>query len=70
MSYDTGYDDGSRSLGVVSCSDGTNGLLTKGFTTQASLPDFPFIGGSDVIAGWNDADVSGDLKIILASAKK
>jgi hypothetical protein len=55
VSYDTGYDDGSRSLSAVSCSDGSNGLLTKGYTTQSSLPSFPRIGGASVIAGWNSA---------------
>lgn len=55
VSYDTGYDDGSRSLSAVSCSDGTYGLLTKGYTTQSSLPTFPNIGGASVIAGWNSA---------------
>lgn len=55
VSYDTGYDDGSRSLSVVSCSDGTNGLLTKGYTTQSSLPSFPHIGGASTITGWNSA---------------
>ncbi|CZS94690.1 probable SnodProt1 PRECURSOR [Rhynchosporium agropyri] len=53
VSYDTGYDDGSRALAAVSCSDGSNGLLTKGFSTQNSLPSFPRIGGASVIAGWN-----------------
>ncbi|PQE29461.1 putative rot1 PRECURSOR protein [Rutstroemia sp. NJR-2017a WRK4] len=56
VSYDTGYDDGSRSLAVVSCSDGSNGFLTKGYTTQASLPHFPYIGGASTIAGWNSAN--------------
>lgn len=55
VSYDNGYDDGSRSLSVVSCSDGANGLLTKGYSTQSSLPSFPRIGGASVIAGWNSA---------------
>ncbi|KAF8860784.1 Cerato-platanin [Acephala macrosclerotiorum] len=55
VSYDTGYDDGTRSLSAVSCSDGANGLLTKGYTTQSSLPSFPNIGGASVIAGWNSA---------------
>jgi hypothetical protein len=55
VSYDTGYDDGSRSLASVACSDGANGLLTKGFSTQGSLPSFPRIGGASVIAGWNSA---------------
>lgn len=56
VSYDTGYDDASRSLAVVSCSDGSNGLLTKGYTTQGSLKNFPNIGGASTIAGWNDAN--------------
>ncbi len=53
VSYDAGYDDASRSLASVACSDGSNGLLTKGFTTQGSLPSFPNIGGASTIAGWN-----------------
>jgi len=56
VSYDTGYDDGSRSLTEVSCSDGSNGLITKGYNTQANLPSFPRIGGASTIAGWNDAN--------------
>ena len=30
LSYDTAYDDASTSLATVACSDGANGLLTKG----------------------------------------
>ncbi|KAK6581852.1 hypothetical protein PZA11_005549 [Diplocarpon coronariae] len=54
VSYDSGYDDKDRDLNSVSCSDGDNGLKTKGFTTQGSLPRFPLIGGASVIGGWND----------------
>ncbi|KAI1001892.1 hypothetical protein K3495_g6313 [Podosphaera aphanis] len=53
ISYSSGYDDAARSLDLVSCSDGTNGLLTKSFTTQGSLPSFPRIGGASAIGGWN-----------------
>ncbi|KAJ9134607.1 hypothetical protein NKR23_g10038 [Pleurostoma richardsiae] len=54
VSYDTGYDDGSRSLTVVSCSDGPNGLITRyGWQTQGAIPRFPYIGGVDAVAGWN-----------------
>ncbi|TVY80784.1 Protein SnodProt1 [Lachnellula suecica] len=56
VSYDTGYDDGSRSLTAVACSDGSNGLITKGYNTQSNLPTFPLIGGASTIAGWNDAN--------------
>lgn len=53
VSYDETYDSSSTSLDIVSCSDGTNGLETKGFTTFGSLPKFPFIGGAQAVAGWN-----------------
>ncbi|KAH6682766.1 Cerato-platanin [Halenospora varia] len=52
VSYDIGYDDASRSLASVSCSDGSNGLLSR-FPTQGDLPHFPSIGGASTIAGWN-----------------
>lgn len=29
VSWDAGYDDASRSMTAVSCSDGANGLITK-----------------------------------------
>lgn len=32
-----------------------DGLLTKGYGTQSSLPSFPRVGGASVIAGWNSA---------------
>ena len=56
VSYDTTYDSSSTSLNSVACSDGPNGLETKGYTTFGSLPDFPYIGGASVVAGWNSPD--------------
>ncbi|PPQ63342.1 hypothetical protein CVT24_006715 [Panaeolus cyanescens] len=53
VSYDTAYDKSSQSLSSVACSDGSNGLLTRGFTTFGSLPRFPRIGGVPAVAGWN-----------------
>ena len=53
LSYDNTYDVASTSLNVVACSDGANGLITKGFTTFGSLPKFPFIGGAQAVTGWN-----------------
>lgn len=59
VSYDEGYDDPSRSLTSVACSDGPNGLITThGFQTQGQIPGFPNIGGSFEIAGWGSAQVS------------
>ncbi len=51
--YDTAYDNAKGSLSTVACSDGVNGLLTKGFTTFGSLPSFPNIGAAQAVAGWN-----------------
>ncbi|THH31431.1 hypothetical protein EUX98_g2747 [Antrodiella citrinella] len=53
VSFDQTYDDASNSLDIVSCSDGQNGLITKGFTTFGSLPSFPNIGGAAAVAGFN-----------------
>ena len=59
MAYDTGYDDGSRSLTAVSCSDGQNGLITRyGWQTQGQIPKFPYIGAAAAVEGWNSANVS------------
>ncbi|KAI1170225.1 eliciting plant response-like protein [Nemania sp. FL0916] len=54
VAYDQGYDDASRSLSLVSCSDGANGLTTRyGWTTQGQIPRFPNIGAAAAVAGWN-----------------
>ncbi|TFY80993.1 hypothetical protein EWM64_g3012 [Hericium alpestre] len=51
--YDQTYDNAGQSLSTVACSDGPNGLLTKGFTTFGSLPSFPNIGAAQAVAAWN-----------------
>lgn len=53
ISYDNKYDVGTSSLKTVSCSDGTNGLITQGYSTFNSLPGFPLIGGAPTVKGWN-----------------
>jgi hypothetical protein len=53
ISYDTIYDKSNNSLNTVACSDGSNGLLTKGFKTYGDLPKFPFIGGAQTVADYN-----------------
>ncbi|OJA15474.1 hypothetical protein AZE42_06351 [Rhizopogon vesiculosus] len=55
LSYDTNYDNGSLSLSSVACSDGANGLETKGYTTLSSLPQFPNVGGVYTVTGYNSA---------------
>lgn len=53
LSYDTTYDDASLSLTSVACSNGVNGLMSKGYTTLGSLPTFPYLGGVYTVTGWN-----------------
>ena len=53
VSYDPKYDVSSSSLTTVACSDGPNGLISKGYSTFGSLPNFPLIGGAPTVPGWN-----------------
>ncbi|KAH9894063.1 Cerato-platanin [Cubamyces lactineus] len=53
VTWDAVYDVRNADLSTVSCSDGKNGLITKGYTTFGSLPDFPYIGGAAAVTGWN-----------------
>ena len=53
LTYNTEYDDPDISLIGVACSDGVYGLMTQGYTTFRSLPGFPYIGGADVVTGWD-----------------
>jgi hypothetical protein len=50
------YDNNSTSLNNVACSNGANGLVTKGFTTFGSLPSFPNIGGVYAVGAWNSPE--------------
>jgi len=54
--FDTNYDSSTGSLTGVACSNGPNGLITKGFNTFGDLPTFPNIGASDSIGGFNSAE--------------
>ncbi len=53
IQYDTVYDNSEASLSSVTCSDGANGLLTKGYTTFGSLPSFPHVSAAKAVGGWN-----------------
>ncbi|KAG1749561.1 Cerato-platanin [Suillus lakei] len=53
LSYDNTYDNPDTSLSTVACSDGPNGLITKGYTTLGQLPNFPNVGGVYTVTGWD-----------------
>ena len=59
---DQTYDNANASLNGVACSNGANGLITKGFTTFGSLPS-PFIGGSQFVASWNSTECGSCWKL-------
>jgi len=52
-SWDSTYDNGALSTLSVACSDGVNGLYTKGIKTLSAVPGFPMVGAAPTIAGWN-----------------
>ena len=68
VSYDKNYDVADSSLTTVSCSDGTNGLLARGYSTFGSLPSFPNIGGAPTVAGWNDPNCGKCYTLSYASS--
>ncbi|OSX58786.1 hypothetical protein POSPLADRAFT_1173041 [Postia placenta MAD-698-R-SB12] len=53
ITYNTFYDNADTSLNDTACSNGANGLITRGYTTLGSLPIFPYIGGSFAVPHWN-----------------
>jgi hypothetical protein len=55
VQYDTVYDNPATSLNTVACSDGKNGMVTKGYKTFGSLPSFPHIGAASAVEGYNSA---------------
>jgi len=69
LSWDTVYDNGNTSLDVVACSDGSNGLLTRGFTTFGSLKNFPNIGGVPAITDFNSANCGTCWKVTYTNAQ-
>ncbi|KAI6143015.1 Cerato-platanin [Pisolithus tinctorius] len=54
LAYDAIYGDSSCPLSSLACSDGSNGLESKGYTTLSSFSNFPYLGGASTIANWND----------------
>jgi hypothetical protein len=63
VTYDTVYDGSKTSLSTVACSDGKNGLITKGYSTFGSLPSFPRIGGAAAVEGYNSASCGSCWKL-------
>lgn len=56
VAYDNVYDNKEQSTSTLACSNGNNGLLTKGYSTIGALPTFPNVGGAPTIEGWNSVN--------------
>ncbi|KAJ5881445.1 Cerato-platanin [Penicillium soppii] len=69
VSFDPKYDVATSSLNTVACSDGTNGLVTAGYTDFGSLPKFPNIGGSPTILGWNSPNCGACYQLHYSNGK-
>jgi hypothetical protein len=65
--YNTFYDNPTTSLNNVACSNGDNGLITKGFSTFSSLPSFPFVGGAFNVKNWNSPECGSCWKLTYQS---
>jgi len=70
VTYDQTYDKKSTDLDVVACSNGANGLKTRGFTTFGSLPKFPYIGGAQAVKGWNSTSCGTCWKLTYTNPKR
>ncbi|KAI5299732.1 hypothetical protein KEM55_001818 [Ascosphaera atra] len=53
VSYDATYDAAGTALTALACSDGSNGLISKGYKTLGDIPSFPYVAGVSAISGWN-----------------
>ncbi|KAJ3048920.1 hypothetical protein HK097_010076 [Rhizophlyctis rosea] len=55
VAYDEIYSDPSTPLTSVACSNGENGLKSKGYTTLSEVPSFPYLAASP-FADWNSTE--------------
>lgn len=66
VQYDTKYDNSSESIDSVSCSDGPNGLGTKGYNTLGAVPNFPLIAGAPNVS-WDSPNCGACYAITYGS---
>ncbi|KAL4063295.1 Cerato-platanin [Scleroderma yunnanense] len=52
VTYDYNYMNATFPLNSTACSNGVNGLVTRGYPTLGSLPSFPNVGGIPGLT-WN-----------------
>jgi len=65
--WDSVYDNGAQSTLTLACSDGANGLYTKGKQTLSQVPGFALVGAAPTIAGWNSPNCGKCFKVTYGS---
>ena len=65
--WDSVYDNAGQSTLTLACSDGVNGLYTKGKQTLSQVPGFPLVGAAPTIAGWNSPNCGKCFKVTWGS---
>ena len=57
VTYDIGYDNATRPIHFLACSNGVNGLGTRyGWRTQGKIVNFPYIGGAQFVEKWDSVN--------------
>lgn len=69
VQYDAVYDNSAASLNTVACSDGKNGMITKGYQTFGSLPSFPNIGAASAVEGYDSASCGSCWELSYTNGK-
>ncbi|KAF9453645.1 Cerato-platanin [Macrolepiota fuliginosa MF-IS2] len=68
VTYSQVYDQKTGPLSSVACSNGPNGLLTRGYKTFGDLPGFPYIGGAAAVTGWNSPECGSCWELTFTNA--
>lgn len=68
--YDEIYNSAGTKTLTLACSDGQNGLATKGYSTLGLIPRFPYVGATPDIEGWNSKNCGACYSITYAATKK
>ena len=67
VAYSGQYDNKKLSLNGVACSNGPNGLITKGYHTLGDLKNFPYVAGTQYVNGWNSPNCGSCWKLTYGS---
>lgn len=70
VTYDTEYDNPDISLTAVACSNGKNGMLTKGYQIFGKIPGFPNIGAASAVEGYDSTSCGSCWELTYTKSDK